>query len=165
MLWTEHMALLTALRLWASLSMTEGYLLDPLYIDSGSTVPVCCSIVDKLGRIFSWLSRMRVPARDGLKQAVGLGLQQGSELIKSQLSANTALLRGAGTASPSPRWGASRLQEDDSTACDHRKVTEVCTRQSPKDEIAKWKSLGHKYSHTWPGPGERGCSGFSFIHC
>jgi len=80
--------------------MTEGYLLDPLYIDFGSTVPVYCSVFYKLGRIFTSISRMYVPGAYGLKPATCLYSWRGSasvaeHVVKPQLSANTAVfIRG-----------------------------------------------------------------------
>lgn len=77
--------------------MSKGYLLDPLYIDFGSTVPVCCSVFYKLGRILNLLSRMLILACYSLKHVMCLYSQRGSastaeQVVKPQLSANTALL-------------------------------------------------------------------------
>lgn len=77
--------------------MTEGYLLDPLYIGFGLTLPVCCCVFYKLGRIFSLISRMNFPTHYDLKHATRLHSQQGSasvaeQVVKPQLSAKAMLL-------------------------------------------------------------------------
>lgn len=86
--------------------MTEGYLLDPLYIDFSSTFPVCCSVFYKLGRILSSIRRTRIPVLCGLKYSTSLPSLQCSasmaqQVTEPQLSASSILPKGTDTDNPS----------------------------------------------------------------